>query len=226
MKKSIALLAALTLFTACPTATLPTAHAEAGSYSSVMYQGMRSEDVTQLQQDLETLGYYTYPSITGYFGSVTKTAVVAFQTDYGLKADGIVGSRTATEIAHALVKKEIVDDTYNYLNIPYLWGGSDPSTGFDCSGFIYYMFSRHDVEMDRATSSDLYRMGKEIGNDQLRPGDLVFFSIERTSNVSHVGIYTGNGKFISPLRSKGIYVQSMVNNSYWTPRYLGARRIY
>lgn len=226
MKKRIVLLAAaLTLFTAVPFSSLT--YADTTTYSTTLYQGMSGQDVTTLQQNLQTLGYYTYSSITGYFGSVTKTAVINLQRAYGLKADGIVGTLTQTEIKHALVKKQIIEDSYSYLNIPYQWGGYSPSTGFDCSGFVYYMFSSHGVtEVPRTTSPDLYKLGKNISIDQLQPGDLVFFSIELTGNISHVGIYIGSGKFISPIKSKGVYVQNMINNSYWSPRYLGAKRVY
>lgn len=226
MKKRIALLAALTLFTTVPFAS-PIYADTTTTYSTTLYQGMSGPEVTALQENLQTLGYYSYPSITGYFGSLTKTAVINFQQAYGLKADGIVGTRTQTEIQHALVKKQIVEDSYDYLNIPYQWGGYSPTTGFDCSGFIYYMFHSHGVtEVPRTTSPELYKLGKDISLDQLQPGDLVFFSIELTGNISHVGIYLGGGKFISPLKSKGVYVQSMINNSYWSPRYLGAKRVY
>jgi peptidoglycan endopeptidase LytF len=88
------------------------------------------------------------------------------------------------------------------------------------------MFTKHQVAMNRTTSSELYQLGSYIPKSKLMPGDLVFFSVNQPGVVDHVGIYIGNGQFISALRSKGIYVQNLDNNSYWSPRYLGAKRIY
>jgi peptidoglycan endopeptidase LytF len=187
-------------------------------------QGMSGEQVYALQRNLKTLGFFTYPTITGYYGSITAQAVQNFQRAYSLAVDGIAGPITKSAIARALVKKSIVDDSYNYLRVPYSWGGTSPSTGFDCSGFIYYMFTSHGVSMERTTSSELYAKGTYVSRSRLMPGDLVFFSIN--ARADHVGIYIGDGKFISPLRSAGVYVQNLDNNSYWSPKYLGAKRIY
>ncbi len=226
MKKRMILFATFALMTSAPIQA-PVFADTTSTYSTVLYQGMSGDQVTTLQQNLQTLGFFTYPTITGYFGSATKTAVMSFQQAYGLKADGIVGQMTKKEIDHAMLKKKLIEDSYSYLYVPYLWGGYSPTTGFDCSGFVYYMFHSHGVsEVPRTTSTGLFKLGKHIPLDQLQPGDLVFFSIELSGNVSHVGIYIGTGKFISPIRSKGVYVQSMINNSYWSPRYMGAIRVY
>jgi peptidoglycan endopeptidase LytF len=180
--------------------------------------------VSDLQTDLNTLGYYTYPSITGYYGSVTAQAVKDFQFAYGLSADGIAGPITQQNIDNALVKKDIVADTFQYIGIPYLWGGTT-TKGFDCSGFVYYMFNSHGVPISRTTSAQMFTWGTPVAPDKLMPGDLVFYSLSQNGQVSHVGIYIGNGQFMSALSSKGIYAQAL-NNTYWAPKYMGAKRIY
>ncbi|WP_248930476.1 C40 family peptidase [Paenibacillus hamazuiensis] len=226
-KKTLAitmLCSALLLSSVLAPQTAETAHAE--TVYTTLKIGSSNSQVSNLQSNLKTLGYFTYPTITGYYGTITAQAVTDFQKAYSLSATGTTDAATQTAVAHALVKKSIVQDSTNYLKIPYRWGGSSPSTGFDCSGFVYYMFTSHGVSMSRTTSAELYGQGTAISQSRLQPGDLVFFAVSTPGTVDHVGIYLGNGQFISPLRSAGVYVQSMVNNSYWTPKYLGARRIY
>ncbi|UJF34705.1 C40 family peptidase [Paenibacillus hexagrammi] len=186
--------------------------------------GTSSSSVTLLQQNLKTLGYFTYPTATGYFGTITEASVKAYQTAYGLPITGIADSTTQTSIAHALTKKTMMEDAMNYLHVPYLWGGTTPQ-GFDCSGFVYYLFKTNGVSTTRTTSSALYGQGISISKTKLMPGDLVFFSIAQTGVVDHVGFYLGNNQFISATRSAGIYPQNM-DSSYWGPRYVGAKRVY
>lgn len=194
-------------------------------YTTSLAQGTSSTAVTTLQTKLQTLGYFTYPTITGYYGSVTTSAVIAYQKDYGLSADGIAGPITLTSIDHAIVKKNLIADSYNYISVPYKWGGSSPTEGFDCSGFVYYMFNKFGISSVRTTSDNLYKQGTSISRASLKPGDLVFFSIAGSGAVDHVGFYVGNNKFISATRSAGIYIQSL-DSTYWGPKYMGAKRVY
>lgn len=180
--------------------------------------------VEDLQKDLQSLGYFINSAITGNFDSITGQAVRNFQTANGLPVTGVVDQATQTQIDHAIVKKAIVADSANYLGIPYVWGGASP-TGFDCSGFVYYMFNSHGVDMPRTTSKDLYNMGTPINRTLLQPGDLVFFAINEPGVISHVGIYIGNNQFISATSSKGIASVSM-DNTYWSQYYVGAQRVY
>ena len=114
-----------------------------------------------------------------------------------------------------------MNEAKKYIGIPYRFGGTDVN-GFDCSGFIQYVFNRQGIKLPRS-ADEQYSKGKYVPINSLEPGDLVFFSTY-TEGVSHSGIYVGNGDFISATTSKGIIVSDM-KSGYWFERYIGAKRI-
>jgi LysM repeat protein len=175
-------------------------------------------------KQLHELGYLAIQTSAGVINAAQTEAIKSFQEDYGLPATDMINPATKTEIEHAIVKKTLVEDTSNYLGVPYLWSGTTPK-GFDCSGFVYYMFKAHDVNITRTTSGSLYQMGKAVSKDKLQPGDLVFFDVNHTGKISHVGFYTGNNNYISATSSKGIAVNSL-DSTYWSKYYVGAKRVY
>jgi cell wall-associated NlpC family hydrolase len=110
-----------------------------------------------------------------------------------------------------------------FRDIRYTRGGRKPSTGFDCSGFVRYVFQLGvGVELPN-TSAMQYKTGEEVARDQLRSGDLVFFRT-RGKRVSHVGIYIEDGRFIhAPSSGKRVSISSL-SEPYWSRRYAGGRR--
>ena len=105
---------------------------------------------------------------------------------------------------------------------PYRNGGETPE-GFDCSGFTQYVFAQHGIDLPRRTS-DQYEAGAPIPQDKLAAGDLVFFSTVATG-ASHVGVSTGDGRFVhAPSRRGRVRVEHLAA-PYWTKRYVGARRL-
>jgi peptidoglycan DL-endopeptidase LytF len=181
-------------------------------------------ELAAVQRNLQTLGYYTVPAMTGRYDNATTESIKNFQSAYGLPVSGTVNDATSTAIDHAVVKKKLVQDTTNYLGVPYLWGGTTPK-GFDCSGFVHYMFNQHGVNMARNTSAGLYQTGTAIDRARLQPGDLVFFAVNTPGTISHVGFYIGNNQFVSATSSKGIDVQPL-DTGYWSKYYVGAKRVY
>ncbi|WP_181346868.1 C40 family peptidase [Thalassobacillus sp. CUG 92003] len=120
--------------------------------------------------------------------------------------------------------KQIVDVARQYEGTPYEWSGESPG-GFDCSGFTTYVLNKFDIDVPRS-SSDQYSAGKYVSKSDLQAGDLVFFSSEPgSSSISHVGIYTSNGNYISATRSRGVDEVSINDPYYWGPRYVGAKRV-
>lgn len=119
---------------------------------------------------------------------------------------------------------EILMSAFSLTGIKYKWGGSSPETGFDCSGFVRYVFQQAANLTLPHGARALSQLGQKIPLDQLQPGDLVFFNTLKSA-FSHVGIYVGDGRFIhAPSSGGGIHVVSM-NEAYWSKRFNGARRI-
>lgn len=105
---------------------------------------------------------------------------------------------------------------------PYRDGGADP-TGFDCSGFVEYVFAQHGLTVAR-TVVDLYRSGKNVSPDDLEPGDLVFFSTTGPG-PTHVGMSIGGDEFVHAPSSAGVVRVERLSGRYWAPRFVGARRV-
>lgn len=106
--------------------------------------------------------------------------------------------------------------------IPYRNGGSDPS-GFDCSGFIWFVFGQYGIRVPR-TVSEQAREGIEVSPDAVEPGDLVFFSTQ-SPGPSHVGMAIGGDEFVHAPSSRGEVRVERLSAAYWASRYVGARRI-
>jgi murein DD-endopeptidase len=117
----------------------------------------------------------------------------------------------------------IVTTARSQLGAPYRYRGGSPQTGFDCSGFTRWVYLQYGVTLPRQ-SDDQYRMGQEIHRNQLQPGDLVFFSIDK-KGASHVGIYSGSGTFVHAPRTGDRVREDDFWGDYWQDHYLGARRI-
>jgi len=102
------------------------------------------------------------------------------------------------------------------IGIPYRWGGASPGSGFDCSGFVRYVYGRLGITLPHSSYAD-FALGRRVGRGSLRPGDLVFFD-----GVGHVGLYVGAGKFIhAPHSGTRVQISSLAGYG----GYDGARRI-
>jgi len=202
------------------------------AYAAGVYEeGDWGQDVAQIQERLSALGYSPGPA-DGEFGEATTAAVKAFQKDRGLEVDGIVGPATyqalmGREIAvsrdssAAATARRIIQTAMRFVGVPYVFGGNSPD-GFDCSGFTRYVFVKSGIRLPRM-ADEQFALGKPVSKANLQPGDLVFFTTY-TEGVSHVGIYLGEGKFISATSSRGVAI-AWIADSYWGPRYVGARRV-
>ena len=120
--------------------------------------------------------------------------------------------------------QEVLMSALALTGTPYKFGGISPDAGFDCSGFVRYVFQQAANLTLPHGARAISQVGKSIPIDQLQPGDLVFYNTLK-STFSHVGIYIGDNRFIhSPSSGGGVHIVDM-NDEYWVKRFNGARRI-
>lgn len=208
----------------------------------------RGSQVITLQKKLQQLNY-AITSVDGVFGPETKAAVLQFQRDKKIKRTGVVDAKTWAALQKAKPLKstqktpqivalpvnvketapfvrqseapKILKTAKGYIGVPYKFGGVTPK-GFDCSGYVQYVFSAHKATLPRS-ADDQFKLGKKVNKNALREGDLVFFSTYE-KGASHCGIYVGNSKFIHVSTSKGVRIDEL-SDAYWKPKYLGAKRV-
>lgn len=118
----------------------------------------------------------------------------------------------------------LVDNALSFIGVPYRFGGNTPATGFDCSGFVKYVFSKtFDLSLPR-TAREMARTGMAVARGELQPGDLVFFNTRGAVN-SHVGIYLGDSKFVhAPYTRARVRIDDL-DEKYYRLRFNGARRV-
>jgi cell wall-associated NlpC family hydrolase len=150
-------------------------------------------------------------------------AVVALVATTTAPADAHSFDRASSERRH--VKRR----ARSQLGTDYTYGGSSPSSGFDCSGFTRWTFRNHGAALPHS-SMEQFRLAGENGNIRIRKrrnlqiGDLVFHKTT-SERVGHAGIYVGRGKFISSTSSGGVRRRSIWDPYYWGPRWVGATRL-
>jgi cell wall-associated NlpC family hydrolase len=122
----------------------------------------------------------------------------------------------------AVAPSAIVDTAMKLRGVPYRNGGSDPS-GFDCSGFVQWVFAKNGVLLPREVREQ-YGAGQKVGLRDVQPGDLVFFQTV-SRGVSHVGVVIGADQFVHAPSSTGVVRVERFTANYWARRFVGARRI-
>ena len=140
------------------------------------------------------------------------------EVSVGYGSDGSGESGIDYEVpAEALSDPEfaaMLEEAEKYLGTPYVWGGSSPETGFDCSGYVCWVLNQSGWDVGRTTANGLWQQAAKVSEHEAKPGDLVFFEgTYDTPGASHVGLYVGDGMMISagdPIK------YSNIHSSYWT----------
>jgi cell wall-associated NlpC family hydrolase len=166
----------------------------------------RAADVDPTDASVSAEHAPTHNIFTSWFGAAkVETATVQAER---------VGSKASDLVVNAL----------GLIGIHYRFGGNTPDAGFDCSGMVRYVFQNAlGLDLPRR-AEEISRVGVKVDRNELKPGDLVFYHTLRSA-FSHVGIYLGNNRFIhAPSAGGSVRVEDM-NESYWTKRFNGARRV-
>ena len=133
--------------------------------------------------------------------------------DYQIPAEALTDSEFAA----------IYKEAQKYVGTPYVWGGSSPETGFDCSGYVCWVYNQNGYDVGRTTANGLWQKSQHISEAEAKPGDLVFFKgTYDTPGMSHTGIYLGNGMMVSagdPIKYANIH------SSYWEKHLAGFGRL-
>ena len=172
----------------------------------------------------------------GEYGPITRGAVRAFQQSRGLLVDGVAGPQTLGALglpATVTLGEDPAPGTpsagasaavaaaQSAVGTPYEYAGNGPAT-YDCSGLTVFAMAQAGVALPR-TSYSQFELGTAVERSAITPGDLVFFDTDGTG-ASHVGVATSNSTVISATASRGV-VEHAISDSYWGPRYVGARRM-
>lgn len=164
-------------------------------------------------------------TITGVSGDWTQVIIDG--------SNGYVYSQYVTETAPAKpaydpsgsdLGQQIADYAMQFLGYNYVYGGSSPATGFDCSGLMYYVYGQFGYKIERVAANQAY-CGEHVDYEDLQPGDIICFYSTDYSYIGHVGMYIGNGQFIhASTYNTGVIISNLGSGSY-DSRYYDARRI-
>ncbi len=179
----------------------------------------------------EVLGYVNTGdklAVTGIAGAWYAVSVGGkagfIHSDYVVLGDGADGQLSAPSSAESLASGEkIVETARQYLGCAYVYGGMSPS-GFDCSGFVNYVYAECGYDNLQRVADDIAREGQWVAKEDLQPGDIVCFHNAGSSYIGHVGIYIGNGEFIHASTTKTGVIISSLDSDWYVARYDCARR--
>ncbi len=155
--------------------------------------------------------------------SLGQTLLITGQADQASKLAAQNAPAPTPSRSAGTSRSEVLQYAARYLNTPYKYGGATPA-GFDCSGFVQYVYKHFDISLPRTAAAQA-TAGVRVDKANLSPGDLVFFNTEG-SGISHVGIYVGNGRFIhSSSPNSGGVIYTSLGESFYSKSYAGARRL-
>jgi cell wall-associated NlpC family hydrolase len=169
-----------------------------------------------------SVGAYQFSDTPGFAGPVEAPPSIATRAH----VIRLHSSRYVRRFANSVVARtsrlanQLTRDALRFIGTPYVFGGTS-RYGFDCSGFVQHVFALMGVPIPRTADAQYYAGKRATGGP--RPGDLVFFQTYE-AGPSHVGIYLGHDHFVHASSSRGVMVSSL-SESYWSSRYLGAKRL-
>lgn len=182
------------------------------------------QQVTAATANARGVPSLTAASTTGAPGSPTGPVLAA--TTGGTSSGGGISfaGRVIPNLPAGPNAQRIVSLAQSQVGNRYTWGGTSPSTGFDCSGLISWVFATAGFSVPRMLEDQL-TTGRRIRLEELRPGDILFFENTYKSGLSHNGIYVGDGKIVHAVDESTGVASSVLGAAYWSERYVGAVRV-
>ena len=171
---------------------------------------------------IQVLGAGTGVTITGQTDKWYRVEYNGTE-GYVFKTYLTTGSYTAVSSSSSSAGARIVAKAKEYLGVPYVYGGTSPS-GFDCSGFVYYVYRQCGYSITR-TATTQNRDGRQVSRSELQPGDIVIFYNSAKTAIGHSAIYIGNGQFIHASSSGGKVMITSLSASYYDTHFYSARRV-
>lgn len=162
--------------------------------------------------------------ITGVSGNWYQVKV-AGQTGY-VSSDYMTvapGGEVYAQTMSGNAADAVITTAKGLLETRYIYGGTT-TNGFDCSGYVQYVFAQNGITLERTAAQQYTYNGTSVAKSDLQPGDLVFFS-SSSQSVGHVGMYVGDGQFIHSSSGAGKVIITSLNSSYYVSHYVGAKRV-
>lgn len=151
-----------------------------------------------------------------------KTKLLKWMTASVVGLSLMLGNSTAS--ADEGFAEKLMGKAMQLIGVKYRFGGTSPTTGLDCSGYVQYVYQNSvGVSLPR-TAAEQARVGERVVGEDMRPGDMVFFNTRGFSN-SHVGIYVGNGMFVHAPNSRSRVRFDSLESGYWKAKFTSARRV-
>lgn len=207
--------------------------------ANVLKLGDSGDSVKKVQQKLSSLNYLSSKNATGYYGSVTESAVKAFQKRNSLTADGKIGAKTMAKLFSTSAKKaassgggstsasadtskvqQLINVAKSKLGCNYVWGAKGPNT-FDCSGYVYWCLNQIGLRQGYLTSAgwkSSTKYPKVTNFSSIQAGDVIVFK-------GHVGLAIGGGQMINASSSRGEVVIASLGQNYWKENFICAFRV-
>nr|WP_321512916.1 C40 family peptidase [uncultured Pseudodesulfovibrio sp.] len=157
--------------------------------------------------------------LTAALLSATALSGCGTKSTAPISPDSVVHSQPASPKAASVIRTARV-----LVGYPYKWGGHIPETGFDCSGLTWFVYRQNGINLPRV-SWQQFSAGISVDRKDIRPGDLVFYEVNKLGKSLHVGIVTDRATFVHAPSSGKQVIESSLNSQYWAGHYLGARRV-
>ncbi len=184
---------------------------------------LKDVDTNSITVTSSALSKGDYSIIVGaVLGDGSEVYSLPVDFTYSYTAAAAVSSQSSHYTLSNPVIQSVIDTAESFLGLPYVWGGTTPA-GFDCSGFVQYVYGQNGYSLTRTTYTQWDNDGTFVSKSELQPGDLIYFG--SGGSPTHVGLYVGDGMMIHSPSTGDVVKFSTIESGYYSQTYMGAKRI-